>query len=85
MNRSHSHTGTGVQHRSRLVIVLILTLVVLAVEAIAAWITGSLALLADAGHMLGDTAGLVMALAAMSIAQIGSRPESRRTFGYHRT
>lgn len=73
------------KHRSRLVIVLILSLAVLIFEAIAAWITGSLALLADAGHMLGDTAWLVMALAAMSIAQIGGRPESRRTFGYHRT
>jgi len=85
MGHGHSHTGTGVQHRSRLVIVLFLSLAVLAFEAVAAWITGSLALLADAGHMLGDTAGLVMALAAMSIAQIAGHPESRRTFGYHRT
>lgn len=73
------------RHRSRLVIVLALSLTVLVVEAIAAWITGSLALLADAGHMLGDTFGVAMALAAISVGQIGGRPGSRRTFGYHRT
>ena len=62
-----------------------LSLVVLTVEAVAAWITGSLALLADAGHVLGDSAGIVLALAAISAAQHGGRPGSRRTFGYHRT
>ena len=35
--------------------------------------------------MLGDSAGIVMALAAISAAQRGGRPGSRRTFGYHRT
>ena len=64
---------------------LALSLLVLMVEAIVAWITGSLALLADAGHVLGDCAGIVMALAAISAAQRGGRPGSRRTFGYHRT
>ncbi len=64
---------------------LALSLLVLAVEAVVAWITGSLALLADAGHVLGDSAGIVMALAAVSAAQRGGRPGSRRTFGYHRT
>lgn len=84
MGHDHSH-GTGVQHRSRLALVLVLSGTVLVVEAIAAWITGSLALLADAGHMLGDTFGVAMALVAISVAQVGGRPGSRRTFGYHRT
>ena len=45
--------------------------------------SGSLALLADAGHMLTDAAAIVMALLAMWIAE---RPASvERTFGYHRT
>lgn len=66
-------------------LVLALSLVVLAVEAVVAWITGSLALLADAGHVLGDSAGMVLALAAISAAQRGGRPGSRRSFGYHRT
>lgn len=84
MGHDHSH-GTGVQHRSRLAVVLGLSLTVFVVEAIAAWLTGSLALLADAGHMLGDTFGVFMALVAISVAQVGGRPGSRRTFGYHRT
>lgn len=84
MGHDHNH-GSGVQHRSRLVVVLGLSLTVFVVEAIAAWITGSLALLADAGHMLGDTFGVFMALVAISVAQVPGRPGSRRTFGYHRT
>jgi cobalt-zinc-cadmium efflux system protein len=84
MGHEHSH-GSGVQHRSRLAVVLVLSLTVLVVEAIVAWITGSLALLADAGHMLGDTFGVAMALAAISVAQVGGRPGTRRSFGYHRT
>lgn len=84
MGHDHSR-GTGVQHRSRLVIVLGLSFTVLIVEAVAAWITGSLALLADAGHMLGDTFGVAMALVAIGVAQVEGRPGTRRTFGYHRT
>lgn len=79
----HDH-GTGVAHRGRLALVLALSLTVLLVEAVVAFLTGSLALLADAGHVLGDSFGIVMALAAISVAQMG-RPGSRRTFGYHRT
>jgi cobalt-zinc-cadmium efflux system protein len=79
----HDH-GTGVAHRGRLALVLVLSLTVLLVEAVVAVLTGSLALLADAGHVLGDSFGIVMALAAISVAQMG-RPGSRRTFGYHRT
>jgi len=84
MGHDHSH-GSSVQHRSRLAVVLVLSLTVLIVEAIAAWITGSLALLADAGHMLGDSFGVAMALVAISVAQVGGRPGTRRSFGYHRT
>lgn len=84
MGHSHAH-GTGVQHRWRLALVLGLTLTVLLVEAVVALLTGSLALLADAGHMLGDSVGLAMALAAITVAQRGGGPQSRRSFGYHRT
>ncbi|TXL58045.1 cation diffusion facilitator family transporter [Aeromicrobium terrae] len=83
MGHDHAH-GSGVRHRGRLIVALALSLTVLVVEAIAAWLTDSLALLADAGHVLGDSAGIVMALAAVTVAQMG-RPGSRRTFGYHRT
>ncbi|MGI9085128.1 MAG: cation diffusion facilitator family transporter [Aeromicrobium sp.] len=84
MGHDQAH-GTGTRHRGRLAVVLALSLTVLVVEAITAWFTGSLALLADAGHVLGDSFGIVMALAAISVAQRGGRPGSRRTFGYHRT
>jgi cobalt-zinc-cadmium efflux system protein len=51
-------------------------------EAIGGWWTGSLTLLADAGHMLTDVAALALALLAV---WFGSRPAtSRKTFGYYR-
>lgn len=85
MGHAHSSAGAGVKHRRRLVVVLVLSLVIFVFQAVAAWITGSLALLSDAVHMLSDMAGVAMALAAIGIAQIGGSPGSRRTFGYHRT
>lgn len=82
MGHDHAH-GTGVQHRGRLVLVLSLTVSVLVIQVVVGLLTGSLALLADAGHMLSDSFGLVLALAAISVAQ---RPgDSRRTYGFHRT
>ena len=61
---------------------LALTCAFLGVEVVAGVLTGSLSLLADAGHMLTDVAGLVLALAAMKFAE--RRPSPRRTCGYHR-
>jgi len=84
MAHDHGH-GTGVRHRGRLALVLALSVTVLVVEAVVAGITGSLALLADAGHVLGDSFGIVMALAAITVAQRGGGVASRRTFGYQRT
>jgi cobalt-zinc-cadmium efflux system protein len=80
---SHAHHGPH-HHasRRRLALVLGLTCVFLAVEVVAGVLTGSLALIADAGHMLTDVAGLVLALAAMKVAE--RRPSPRRTYGYHR-
>lgn len=52
------------------------------VEVVGAVITGSLALLADAGHMLTDVAGLTMALVASSLAR--RPPTPRRTWGFLR-
>jgi cobalt-zinc-cadmium efflux system protein len=84
MGHDHAH-GTGVQHRSRLAVVLAMSLTVLVVEAVVAALTGSLALLADAGHLLGDSFGIAMALIAITVAQRAGAPGSRRTFGHHRT
>lgn len=61
---------------------LALTGTFLVAEVVGGILTGSLALLSDAAHMMTDTAGLAIALAAV---QIGARPaDNRRTFGYKR-
>jgi cobalt-zinc-cadmium efflux system protein len=63
-------------------IVLVLTFVYMLAEAFGGWWTGSLALLADAGHMLADVAALALALTAI---WFGSRPATpSKTFGYYR-
>jgi cobalt-zinc-cadmium efflux system protein len=59
-----------------------LTAFYLVAEAVGGWWTGSLALLADAGHMLTDVAALALALTAL---WFGSRPATpSKTFGYYR-
>lgn len=59
-----------------------ITVTLLVVEAIGAVVTGSLALLADAGHLATDALGLVVALTAVLLA--GRPPSTRRTFGFGR-
>jgi cobalt-zinc-cadmium efflux system protein len=81
-SHDHGHAAGRAQDRRRLLLVLAVTSSVVVVEAAGAWVSGSLALLADAGHMLTDAAGILIALSASLIA---GRPASpRRTFGYHR-
>jgi cobalt-zinc-cadmium efflux system protein len=84
MGHDHAHgAGTAAGgHRGRLAVVLGLTLAVLVAEVIGAVVSGSLALLADAGHMATDAAGIALALAAVSLAQRPAR--GRRTFGWQR-
>ena len=78
----HAHDLRGASKRS-LVIALTLITTFMVAEVIGGIISGSLALLADAGHMLTDAAAIVMALVAM---WIGEREASAsRTFGYYRT
>jgi cobalt-zinc-cadmium efflux system protein len=63
-------------------IVLLITAVFLGVEAVGGVLSGSLALLADAGHMFTDVASLLLSLIAFKLA---SRPRSSsRTFGWRR-
>lgn len=59
-----------------------ITITLLVVEAIGAVVTGSLALLADAGHLATDALGLVVAFTAVLLA--GRPPSTRRTFGFGR-
>jgi cobalt-zinc-cadmium efflux system protein len=81
-DHGHSPAATGSAHRRRLTVVLALTASVLLAEIVGAVITGSLALLADAGHMLTDAAGLVMALLA---AHLMAKPATdKRTWGFQR-
>lgn len=77
----HVHS-TAAANRGRLLAVFGLTLAIFAVEAIGGYAANSLALLADAGHMLTDVAGIGLALLAI---WIGSRPpDHERSFGYQR-
>jgi cobalt-zinc-cadmium efflux system protein len=80
MGHDHAH-GAG-SNRTRLAIALGIVVVVLAAEVIGAVLSGSLALLADAGHMTSDAIGLAVALVATVVA---ARPATdRHTFGFQR-
>ena len=82
-DHGHSHApAVGPGTRGRLVIALGIASVILVVEVVGAVVSGSLALLADAGHMLTDVAGLAMAVVAATLA--GRPATSRRTWGYRR-
>ncbi|MCW2847388.1 MAG: cation transporter [Marmoricola sp.] len=78
----HGHQAGRAKDRSRLRLVLLVTLSVAVVELVGAFLSGSLALFADAGHMFTDTAAIVLALSASYVATLPASP--RRTFGYHR-
>lgn len=78
MSHDHGHSA----NRNRLLIAIGIVAAVLVVEAVGAWLSGSLSLLADAGHMLSDLTGLVVALMATIVA---ARPATdRQTFGFRR-
>lgn len=77
----HDHLNESTK-RSTLLLVLGLTSTFMGVEAIAGWLTGSLALLADAGHMLADVAALSLSMFAMWMAT--KKSPADKTYGYHR-
>lgn len=78
-----SHTHTGAQAEQRLLWAMLLTGSFMLVEVAGGLISGSLALLADAGHMLTDTAALAMGWLG---ARLARRPADQlRSYGYHRT
>ncbi|HVQ39764.1 MAG TPA: cation diffusion facilitator family transporter, partial [Pyrinomonadaceae bacterium] len=81
MGHGHTHTPAG-RNKQRLAIVLALTTTYLVAEVVGGLLTGSLALLADAGHMLTDVAGLCLALMAIQFAERPATPE--RTYGFYR-
>lgn len=85
VGHSHAHERPGSaasRHWSRLAWALGLTLVYMVAEVIGSVITGSLALLADAAHMLTDAGGLALALLAIRFAARPATPQ--KTYGYLR-
>lgn len=88
MGTGHSHGGTAGhgtaagRHKSRLAAAFGLTTAFMAAEVVGGLWTGSLALLADAAHMLTDAGGLLLALIAIRFAERPATPQ--RTFGYVR-
>jgi cobalt-zinc-cadmium efflux system protein len=78
----HAHGAAGAGQRGKLIIVFAITFTVMIAEIVGSILTGSLALLADAGHMFTDSAGLLIALIAASLAL---KPATlKRTWGYQR-
>jgi cobalt-zinc-cadmium efflux system protein len=82
MGHDHGHAAGRAADRGRLRIVLAVTVSVMALEVVGWLVTGSLALLADAGHMATDSAAIVLALGASYVATLKGGPRS--TFGLHR-
>ncbi|MBO9579132.1 MAG: cation transporter [Microbacteriaceae bacterium] len=78
----HAHARRTDAGTGRLAVALGITLAVLVAELVGAWLTGSLALLTDAAHMVTDAVGLGIALAAAAMTT--SRPNDRRTWGLRR-
>jgi cobalt-zinc-cadmium efflux system protein len=81
MGHNHAHTLAG-KNKRRPTIVFGLTTLYLVVEVIGGLLTRSLALLADAGHMLTDVAGLGLALLAIWFAKRPAMPQ--HTYGFYR-
>ena len=78
----HIHRGGDAEQMRRLRLALALTAVILVAEVAGGIVANSLALLADAGHMLTDVAALGLSL---FVAWFSRRPETpRRTYGYLR-
>ncbi|GGK08908.1 cation diffusion facilitator family transporter [Pseudomonas matsuisoli] len=66
----------------RIRFVFVITTLYAALQALGGWLSGSLALIADSGHMVSDAAALLLALIAYRFA--ARAPDHRRTYGFHR-
>jgi cobalt-zinc-cadmium efflux system protein len=81
----HDHVASGTAaaaQRGRLTLVLGITLVILVVEVVGGVLANSLVLLADAGHMAADAAGIGLSL--LAVVWAAKPPTPQRTFGYQR-
>jgi cobalt-zinc-cadmium efflux system protein len=87
-HHGHHHHGHGAgegrrANQRRLKMVLALVLLYMFAEVVGGILTNSLALIADAGHMLSDAAALGLSIFAIQMSQ--RPPTARRTYGYYRT
>ena len=78
----HDHRQACRGNQRRLQAVLLLTTLLIGLEGTGGILSGSLALMADAGHLLTDAAGLALALLALHFSERPANPE--RTYGYYR-
>ena len=80
---AHSHTAAVTSDNERRIrLVFLMTVGYAGVQAVGGWFSGSLALIADAGHMVSDAAALLLALIAYRVAR--RAPDMARTYGFHR-
>ena len=82
MSHGHHHDHARSDFGRAFAIGIVLNAGFVLIEAFYGWRTGSLALLADAGHNLSDVGGLVLAWAAMAAGRL--RPDDRHTYGWRR-
>lgn len=83
-NHDHGHTH-GMRregNKQSLTIALIITFGIMIAEAVGGWVTNSLALLSDSGHMLSDVGSLALSLLAVWFA--AKPPSAQKSYGYHR-
>ncbi len=81
----HEHAASGDEHGATVASLraaILITLLIFGVEVAGGYVSGSLSLVSDAVHMLGDLFALLLSLAAVVLAR--QLPTSARTYGYHR-
>ena len=82
MAHAHEHNHSHDRRLGRLAAALVVTFIYMIAEGVGGWFTNSLALIADAGHMLTDVAALGLTLGAIWFA---ARPATaKKTFGWYR-
>lgn len=80
---SHGHAASVTSDNERRIrLVFLMTVAYAGVQAAGGWFSGSLALIADAGHIVSDAAALLLALIAYRVAR--RAPDMVRTYGWHR-
>ncbi len=79
---NHTHSPSGMIEK-RLTVALIITAGIFVVELVGGFLSNSLALQSDAGHLFGDVLALGLSLFAVKISKLP--PSNKRTYGYHRS